>query len=1230
MANFCGICGQRVEKKTGLCPQCDQAILMKKKNRKKSVRAVIAVLCCISIIAVGIFGALRFFNKNTVSYSYGEYNSLMEGFTDVLVTDEKSAIEAVGSVSACLGIDNATEELKVSNVQTVKDDRFYRIQQYYNEIPVYGRSIVVSADKNGYALSLTSNYKQTSKDIDLEPKASQTEIAKSITEYFNIDNVSIQNVSEDNLVIYNLNGEDVLAYYLTINGLGKVIVNADSAEVIHYSQILNDITAEVKSKDGKVTSIGWQNDDGSYHLYNDEHKIAVFDVKGINTVIDDKGSVHTNFKEYGIDTLYSKNNKFDKDAIILLNDVIDISNYYKNLGYGGFEQVHIAINDSYDDGKNARGGGGEFDGIDSAILLMGKDFDFANKDVVAHEYTHAVSGMLVGWSRDFMENSALNEAYSDIFGSLYENNQNPDWKMVHLSEVIRDLTDPSKTNSFDSVSDIDTSDDYNIYTLSTIVSHSAYLMWNGIDGSDNRKIDTATLSEIWYRSMLLLQSNADFSQCRNAVELSARTMLKNETITEEQYRTVVTAFERVGIENATFTYTETVKNQFDLSVLSSEETENVHFKLEVINNEMPKLVIEKTAITGRQSLDLKDGTYVLRITDVSDERNISKSINIKVVVDGDSSNAKDEVVVNTDFTDVIVVILNEKPSDNKEDQNTDTSNAILSPKSAVDIYMANKNVWMENPGYMPMQGYGYCLLDLDFDGVLELINSVNDGSGRYTYNKFYKLNLEKLSVEEFQPEDSQDYDGVDYYYMSHRSKLMKNQTDGMLFYVFENYGRVSTEEGVSAYSESYMKNGKLYENYLFSEYWHPDYDNNTDKEIREYTFRGEDVSKSEYEQKTNAFYNENKDMNLVWKCISGSEFDKGTDSTQKQLLLDAYRSYSYDGFSFDEIETYDITPKDSEPPQLNTEKAKQYSIVDYYANTDKWAGEYGFSDLAQFTYYSNNILQSVSEEHLGVISAFEYDCDNDSHNELITLSLLPTNDGKLYLSPAMFTNKNNIEKTNALKYTMNKLKSDVPVLEIGSIGDVWDGYVTVRAFVDGNKLCVLYGMYSSAKIGRGEMYDNIYVYEISATGLNLYRHYYCYEEEVTADIRSCSVGETVTNKTHVLNMNYDIGTPNWLSLNEQEKEQWKSMVKQAVSEMRSDASGFGFDNYLASESDLKEEGSNYITSSKIYGDEDFLADDLILDALFYCESGTGSYLAEELTDYTNIRTKINVEKQNLF
>ena len=242
-------------------------------------------------------------------------------------------------------------------------------------------------------------------------------------------------------------------------------------------------------------------------------------------------------------------------------------------------------------------------------------------------------------------------------------------------------------------------------------------------------------------------------------------------------------------------------------------------------------------------------------------------------------------------------------TNNSKDKNTA---AVISPESAVEIYMANKSVWMKSPEYSPMYGYGYCLLDLNFDGVLELISSVCDGSGRFSYNKFYRINLKNLSVEEFQSELGRD-DGIDYYYNARDSKLLKNQTSGKKFYVFKNYGQVSSKEGILSYSESYMEKTKFQENFIFSEYWHPDYDNNMDDTIREYTFRGKKVSKTEYEQKTAAFYSENKDLNLVWTCISGADFDKSDDHTKKRLLLNAYLSFSYDGFSFGNT----VTPNSS-------------------------------------------------------------------------------------------------------------------------------------------------------------------------------------------------------------------------------------------------------------------------------------------------------------------------------
>lgn len=626
--------------------------LVKKKESDKTTKDTVSTTQESNVNdnnSLSVNGSLGAGVKTNMNYNYTCFS---EGFTDVLVVDENSAIKAVGSVSNFLGIGNVNEELKVIDVQMVDGDSYYRMQQYHNSIPVYGRSVVVFGDETGRNSTLTSNYKPVSEGLSLIPTVSYDKVTQSIKKYLNLDEIQSLNISDDNLVIYNFDNIEALAYCVYI-GTAEIIVDASSGKVLNYNQRVSNTSAEVWSDDGSVSSIGWQNDDGSYHLYNDEYKITVFNNVNSETI-------YVDFKDYGIDTMYSADGIFNKDAIITLNDVMDISDYYENLGFDGFERVHVAINDEYDDGENARGGGGTFDDVDSAVLFFGSEFDYNCKDVMAHEYTHAVTCMVVDWTGNDIETSALKEAYSDIFGILYENPENPDWNLKLLS-IERDLVNPARTNCYDNMSDIDESDNYDQYTLSTIVSHAAYLMWNGVNGREEGKIDATTLSEIWYRSMLTLPSDADISQCRNAVELAARTMYKNGKLTKEQLVTVFAAFEVVGIENATYTYSESVTNKFDLSVLSSLDTENTEYNLEVMefpessngeNNEKPTVIMKKDSVSGKESLELEDGTYIIRLNEKGDEGNTVKTIDVKIVVDSTNNDAKSEIVINTDFKDI--------------------------------------------------------------------------------------------------------------------------------------------------------------------------------------------------------------------------------------------------------------------------------------------------------------------------------------------------------------------------------------------------------------------------------------------------------------------------------------------------------------------------------------------------------------------------------------------------
>lgn len=299
---------------------------------------------------------------------------------------------------------------------------------------------------------------------------------------------------------------------------------------------------------------------------------------------------------------------------------------------------------------------------------------------------------------------------------------------------------------------------------------------------------------------------------------------------------------------------------------------------------------------------------------------------------------------------MILVIFPACTDDQKEkDSNKEISKAVLSPESAVAIYMANQNVWTVKPDFMPMQGYAYCLLDLDFDGVLELISSVNDGSSRYSYNHYYRINPDTYGVEQIKDPFGEEevYRQYDYYLLGiDNVKLLKNKSDGQLFYYCADYMRGSDNEYSTEYGKLWMKDGSVQVSSLFYEYT----GNNTTA-YRYYQKNGEttDVSPSQYDKKIKQFFKENTDMNLSWAFVNGDEFEKSQESRQTELLLTAYCRFSYKKFSFDDIATYDIEHPQKENPQTNDQNKQQYSMVEYANMTVAdvaaiWGDDYTVAD----------------------------------------------------------------------------------------------------------------------------------------------------------------------------------------------------------------------------------------------------------------------------------------------
>lgn len=228
----------------------------------------------------------------------------------------------------------------------------------------------------------------------------------------------------------------------------------------------------------------------------------------------------------------------------------------------------------------------------------------------------------------------------------------------------------------------------------------------------------------------------------------------------------------------------------------------------------------------------------------------------------------------------------------------------LTGEQACEIYFSQKDKWQYNGETSPMNGYGYCLLDLNFDGVCELIKNVNNGSGRFSYNEYFKINPQSLEVEKIASPEFEYGNGYDYRMFDEDLKLLMSSSDASAFYLCKNYTRITTGVYTLEYGKMNMSlDGIEIEESLFSEYHDERDEENPDNQTHLYNVKKDEsfveVNKQEYEAAMAEMYRQYYDSEVKWTCIDGEEFDGADSDTQKKLLSDAYNSFSCIWFFYD-------------------------------------------------------------------------------------------------------------------------------------------------------------------------------------------------------------------------------------------------------------------------------------------------------------------------------------------
>lgn len=574
-------------------------------------------------------------------------------FDDMVAKDAGSAKRVIGTKSTEIGIEDIENELRLKDEPQTATSKFYRFSQYFKSVPVFGRQVILKTDDNGKVQALVSNTHHI-ENVEDEGSLSQSEIQMIIEEEMKTPNARITDEGCQT-VIYDY-GEDgpIYAYLLTVVSdisFNQLIIDKKSGVVLQNSPILKHEDVMLYNQTGALKTLGWHDELG-FHLTNKQKNISVFDgstvLNGSPWKVPENG-VNTDFGTYGLRIITHDENVFGNEEIGIVNDILYFSNYYSALGGQDFDQIHVALNVNYD---NASGGGGIEAGKKKAIMMIGSSYSATMYDVIAHEYTHAVQGTIVGLNGNYNNKmpDAINEGIADIFGTLIESkikDKSPDWIMGEdKDETTRNIANPTSGQSIECAFEllgkncpIKAKEGKHVYNKnykvsnntcliklpypdkymgknyyenrdehpnSLVISHAAYLMWNGINGVAQKKIPEDELAQIWYDSLYLMNSDATFMQCANAVYLAAK---NNGNLSEEQIGCVKEAFDAVGL-NYKGEYRVGKGSPFNVKNHQGDNLASFYLTIENGNGDV---VSAKQYTADQAYINLDDGKYLFKV-----------------------------------------------------------------------------------------------------------------------------------------------------------------------------------------------------------------------------------------------------------------------------------------------------------------------------------------------------------------------------------------------------------------------------------------------------------------------------------------------------------------------------------------------------------------------------------------------------------------------------------------
>lgn len=372
---------------------------------------------------------------------------------------------------------------------------------------------------------------------------------------------------------YYFDGKDVFEIFkLTDKNLFEYEVSKRTGEVINAaapSVVKRNTDAFENQVDIDVAF-----EDGKYLLKDDQRKIYIADAHG--EVFSNREISENELTEFDSD-IYSSisGENFEGIAVSVFKNIVTAYDYYTNPNNTGTTRfgitnknnngdetddyklyvfLHYSGNypDSYDNDNAYFSGRGERFGfvfvgdgkpVQNSLYLQGRALD-----VIAHEYQHGVTSDIAGFRYEG-DSGALDEAFSDIFGSLVEGNDpsnlNSDFWTIGENAIynqnggksyLRSLISGTQNQNYttnrkyecrEHQSGHHTLDcDYNgVHRNSTIISHVQY----ELSLLNPSYFTRERIGKLWFTTLLSLGPTSTFEDFRDAFAAAAENLDFDET-----------------------------------------------------------------------------------------------------------------------------------------------------------------------------------------------------------------------------------------------------------------------------------------------------------------------------------------------------------------------------------------------------------------------------------------------------------------------------------------------------------------------------------------------------------------------------------------------------------------------------------------------------------------------------------------------------------------------------